>query len=119
MRELITTLTRADRIFFDFHIATGVPFPFHAPVRSYLVDEIAIHAIVGMARVGKATRNTSFDLKRDDFPAKKYRVSIGQAPEIVMLADVTMLPHHLAGPVVFPQQPAASAHVLRTFSELA
>src|SRR5215831_1585126 len=34
-----------------------------------------------------------------------------------MLADMPMLPHHLAVPVVLTQQAAATAHVLRAFGE--
>src|SRR5262249_17044992 len=42
-----------------------------------------------------------------------------EAPEIVMLADMPMLPHHLAVPVILPQQAAAAAHVLRTLGKSA
>ena len=36
-----------------------------------------------------------------------------------MLADVAVLPQHLAVPVVFAEQPAAAAHVLRPFRQAA
>src|SRR5262249_4234962 len=85
----------------------------------YLVDEITIHAAVGMGCPRDAAGDTSFDLRRHDFPAKEDRVAVAETAEIVVLADVPMLPHHLAVPVILPQQAAATANVLRAFGELA
>jgi hypothetical protein len=54
-----------------------MPIPYHFVLGGHLLDMVTIHAAIGMIRNGQASRNTFFDLRRNDFPAKKYRVPIG------------------------------------------
>jgi len=60
--EFIAVLARDERIFLDLHVLAGVPFPNELAVRGHLVDEIAIHAAVGVKRSSDAAKYTFFDL---------------------------------------------------------
>ena len=81
------------------------------------MNGVAVHAAVGMQRAGDAAGDALLDLRRHHLPAEEDGVAVRQPAEIVMLADVLVLPQHLAVPVVFAEQPAAAAHVLRPFGK--
>src|SRR5262245_2026470 len=115
MRELVSTLAWANRVIFDLHVTVSVPFPHRLSVRGHLIDDIAIHAAVRVLCIRKSGGNAPSNFRRDLLPPEKDRVSVRKATKIVVLADVSMLPHHLAIPVIFPQQTSAPAHVLRAF----
>src|SRR4051812_18762899 len=103
MRELIAALARTERIVRDIHVAGGMPFPHYASVRAVdFINEIAIHAAIRVRSAGKTTGYASFNLGRDDLPAKKYCVAVRQATKVMMLADVAMLPDHIPIPGIFP-----------------
>ena len=102
MGELVAPLARTDRILFDLHVPAGMPFPDRLAVEGYLADEVRIHASIWMRRIRQAAGHARLDVGRDPFPGEEDRISVGQAAEVMMLADVPMLPHHFAAPVVLP-----------------
>src|SRR5260370_40401012 len=104
MGEFIAGLARAERIFLALHVAAGVPFPDDFAARHHLVDEIAVHAAVGMPRSRKSARDASFDLRRDGLPTAENGVSVGKTAEVVMLAALPGLPIDLPVPHVLAQR---------------
>lgn len=62
--KFVAALARAERIFFNLHVPASVPLPSQSAIGSYLADEIAVQADVGMWRVGETARDAPFDLWR-------------------------------------------------------
>ena len=115
--ELVAELVGDQRVFLHLHVAAGVPLPDGFALGRNLEDGVAVHAAVGMLGAGKPAGNALRDLGRHHLPAEEDGVAVRQPAEIVVLADVPVLPQHLAVPVVFAKQPAAAAHVLRAFGQ--
>ena len=117
MGELVTMLARADRVSLDVHVTARVPFPDNLLIGRDLVNAVAVHAAISMVRIGKAAGHTLRDFGRHNLPREKNCIAVGQTAEVVMLADMPVFPHHVAIPIVFAQQPAATPHLLRPFGK--
>ena len=106
--ELVPAAAVAELPPVQVQVAPGMPFPHRFARGRDLPHVVAVGDPVALA-AGLTAPDPGGHVGRDRLPADVDGVAVGPPAEVVVLGRVAVLPHHLAVPCVFPQQPPLAA----------